>query len=90
MGIENIPNKLKAGDDSVPNILVRDCRSVFVLLLCIINLPLKTNIYPDDVKLRELSSYLEIGKSLLLNNYTPICYRPIFVLLNFSKVMEQK
>ncbi|KAJ3649997.1 hypothetical protein Zmor_021710 [Zophobas morio] len=83
--MKNFPNKLTAGDNSIPSFVLRDCSSAFVLpLSIIINLALKTNTYPERWKIARVIPIFKKGSSQLLNNY-----RPISILSNFSKVMEQ-
>ena len=78
-------NKLTAGDDLIPSFIIHDCRHILATpLALIINLALKTNTYPDRWKIAKVIPILKKGSSQMFNNY-----RPISILPNFSKVMEQ-
>lgn len=79
------PSNYTAGDDCVPNLIIRDARYVLAKpLRIIINLAIKSATFPDRWKRARISPVFKKGNESILKNY-----RPISILNNFSKVFEQ-
>lgn len=74
-----------AGDDSIPSFLIKNLRTYLAKPLCtIINLSIKSSIFPNQWKrTRIIPVFKKDDKSSISN------YRPISILSNFSKILEQ-
>ena len=81
----SLANKFTAGDDSLPSYIVRDCRYALCQpVLAIVNCAIRTCTFPSLWKQSRISPVLKKGDSACIANY-----RPISILSNFAKVMEQ-
>ena len=82
--ITDLPNKISSGHDNVTNILLKElCEPMIEPLNYIFNLSISTGVFPDDMKLADISPLFKGQNRHMLNNY-----RPISLLLTISKLLE--
>lgn len=83
--MSTLSNKFTAGDDLLPSFFIRDCRYVFAKpLTTMINLSLKTGVFPNRWKRSRICPIYKKGDSTQISNY-----RAISILTNFSKIFER-
>ena len=83
--IENLPNKMSSGYDNISNILLKKIqRAIAPPLNIVFNKSLSEGIFPDCMKLADVTPLFKGGNRLSLNNY-----RPISLLPTLSKLLEK-
>ena len=87
--VMNYLNTLKSEtpgfDEISPKVLKFTNKSLAIPLTCIINLSIKTGIFPDHLKKAKIIPIFKADNRCDINNY-----RPILVLPAFSKIFEKK
>ena len=81
----SFPDGNTAGADLIPSFIIRDCR--FILagpLAAIINISLRTSMFPTLWKVGLITPVHKKGDQSLLANY-----RPITIISNFAKIYER-
>lgn len=83
--IKRLRNDGTCGHDGLPGFVVRDCAPVLAgPLAFIFNLILRTSQFPDMWKISRITPVFKSGQNGEVSNY-----RPINILSNVSKVLEQ-
>ena len=83
--IADLPNKSSSGHDNITNKLLKEiCDLLIDPLHHIFNLSISTGIFPEDMKLADISPLFKGGNRHMLNNY-----RPISLLPTISKLLEK-
>ena len=83
--ITDLPNKSSSGHDNVTNILLKEIGDQLIdPLNHIFNLSISMGIFPDNMKLADISPLFKGGNRHMLNNY-----RPISLLPTISKLLEK-
>ena len=83
--IDNIPNKISSGHDSITNVLLKKIKNGIVNPLTdIFNASLSLGEFPDIMKLAEVIPLYK-GKSREIESN----YRPISLLITLSKILEK-
>lgn len=83
--VENFKNKSSSGDDDVPMSVVKTCiQTIIDPLTHIINNSLRCGIFPNKLKVALVKPLLKKGDASKIENY-----RPISILVSFSKIFEK-
>lgn len=82
--LSRLPNSFTAGDDQIPNFILKDCRTVFVRPLHhIFNLAITSCKFPAVWKRSKIVPIFKGGDRSHIGDY-----RPISILVGFSKIFE--
>ena len=83
--INELPSKCSSGVDNISNVLLKELSSILCKPLCLItNRSMQTGIFPDLMKLAEVTPLYK-GKSREFETN----YRPISLLTTMSKIVEK-
>ena len=83
--IDNLDKKTSPGLDDICNLVVKSCsESLAPILAELINNSFKTGIFPEDLKRAQVIPLHKWDSKADLNNY-----RPISLLIVFSKIFER-
>lgn len=83
--VSNLKNKMSSGDDEVPITVIKYCiNHIIEPFTHIVNNSLKGGIYPEELKLALVVPIYKNGDYSKIENY-----RPISLLLSFSKIFEK-
>ena len=83
--INKLPNKSSSGHDNISNILLKEFLDYIIHPLThIFNLSIHQGVFPDSMKIADISPLFKSGSRCLLTNY-----RPIFLLPTISKLLEK-
>lgn len=83
--LKKLKRKCAMGIDNIPASFLKDTALVIAQpLACIINLSLKTGVFPEDLKLARVTPIYKSGSRDLFNNYRPISVLPVL-----SKIYEK-
>jgi len=82
--ISNLPNKRSCGYDGISNMLIKKIAPSLITPLCIaINKSIESGEVPDNLKIAQIVPVYKSKDSQVFTNY-----RPISLLLNISKILE--
>ena len=88
--IENLPNKISSGYDNISNMLLKKLlTSIVVPLTLIFHKSLSEGVFPDSMKLAEVTPLFKGGNKHMLTNYRPISLLPTITKL-LEKVMYSR
>ena len=83
--IDDLPNKKRAGHDSLNNVLLKNLKFALLEPLCIVfNKSLNEGIFPDAMKIADTIPLYKSKEKYLVDNY-----RPISLLVTLSKILEK-
>ena len=83
--IDDIPKKYSSGHDNISNMLLKRLKESLTLPLCIIiNSSISEGVFPDNMKLADVSPLHKTKEKYIVTNY-----RPISLLVTVSKILEK-
>lgn len=83
--INKLPNKLSSGHDNIDNVILKKVsKEISLLLEPIFNASINMGIFPDIMKIADVSPLYKSKEKYILSNY-----RPISLLITISKLLEK-